>query len=173
MSHSSEAARSINPNQEPLRREFLVPAIKNRIAKVVDLASPSDQQRIEGFQVTYGFDEIPSMESGSMGFFYGGIDSESGMLEFWRFYGKPDPSDEKKFIEGTGRDACQRISLRWLTAERHRKNGENDYATYHQWDEKKPNNTVDNIKTFSNSQEALDHIDRLIGQFESVVKHSA
>ena len=43
-----------------------------------------------------------------MGFFYGG-DEEHEMLEFFRFYGKPDLNDDDKFIEGTGEDSCKRF----------------------------------------------------------------
>lgn len=166
MTRSSEASNTIGVSQEKLSHETLIPAIQSRITKIATMVAPSDEQIAKGFNYACAFDEIPEVESGSIGFYYGGKDSKGEMLELWRFYGVPDESNIEEFKEGTGREACQRISLSWSESNTNRK--DENIAKFTEWDELKPYD-IDHIKVLQDSSDALAHIDKLIAQFETVI----
>lgn len=165
MANPNETGLKIGVAPETLTREVLVPAIQVRINRILGIISPTDQQRKDGFKFTMAFTDTNGIAAGSMGFYYGQREDDSGeMLEFWRFFGIPDSNDEELFIEGTGRDACQRFTLDWNPKYPIREY--DNEMLYSEWDVAKENDG--RVSPFRNDRNAQEHIDALIDQFETV-----
>ncbi len=166
MANGKEAVTGIGPKPEELRPEALTPIIKDRINTILDIVKATPEEKEEGLEVICTFSDTGDIKAGSMGVYYGG-DENYESLEFYRFYGVPNPENEELFLEGTGRDACHRFSLFW--SDKELKQGyRNREINYSEWDELKPKDEL--VAPQTNTRKAVDLIDALIGQFEIVVE---